>query len=275
MPLRGAVRSGVAQTSAMDLVLTADLGNSRLKLCAWNVAHRTVVARHTAVADDGLGRAVADFARDHGPFRTAALSSVAAREREDEVSRALHGAQSGSFVLAPDCGLAIDVREPARAGRDRLYAARGALELVRGIDDAVLVVDAGTALTVDALDARGDGRFLGGAIAPGPTLLARVLAEHTARLPLVELDHEATALGRDTESAVRSGVVVGFRGAALELALRIADEAGFRAPAVVTTGGASRWLHGIFDRVPFARVVDDPDAVHRGLFASVVAATHR
>ncbi len=269
----------------MDLALTADLGNSRLKLCAWDTARFTVSARATFPSETGVGRAAADFARAHGPFRGAALSSVAAKDLEAEVLDALDAVVAGGCALAPESALAIDVREPERVGRDRLYAARGALEHRRAeggarvSDDAadagLIVVDAGTALTVDAVDARGAGRFLGGAIAPGPALLARALAEHTARLPRVDPAAHAVALGRDTESAVQAGVVVGFRGAALELALRIAAEAGFRAPLLVLTGGASPFLTSTFDRPEFARVVLDLDLVHRGLLADWVSSRTR
>ena len=266
----------------MDIVLTADLGNSRLKMCAWNAPRCEVTARATFASEKGIGRAAAEFVRDHGPFRGAALSSVVAQDLETEVFGALSAALGGACTLAPESGLAIDVREPGRVGRDRIYAARGALEILhveRASNGAtvagLIVVDAGTALTVDAVDARGAGRFLGGAIAPGPTLLARALAQHTAHLPRVDPDSSAVALGRDTESAVQSGVVVGFRGAALELALRIAAEAGFRTPWVVLTGGASKFLESIFDRPEFARVVDDPDLVHRGLLAAWTASNAR
>lgn len=266
----------------MDLALTADLGNSRLKLCVWDVAQSSVLARATFPSETGIGRAAADFARAHGPFRGAALSSVAASNLEAEVLEALNAVVVGGCVFAPECGLELDVREPQRVGRDRLYAARGALEHARGERASVdvsavgtIVVDAGTALTVDAVDARGAGRFLGGAIAPGPALLARSLAEHTARLPRVEPDSLAVALGRDTESAVQSGVVVGFRGAALELALRIAAEAGFRTPLVVLTGGASPFLTSTFDRPEFRRVALDPDLVHRGLLTAWIASSKR
>lgn len=259
----------------MDLALTADLGNSRLKLCAWDLARGVVVARGAFDSDGGAGPAAARFALQHAPFQVSALSSVAARELELEVAEALRAAVGGPLSVAPDCGLALDVREPARVGRDRLYAARGALEhageLLGVASTGIVVLDAGTALTVDAVDTAGRGRFLGGAIAPGPALLARALAQHTARLPLVEPAVGAPALGRDTESAVRAGVVVGCRGAALELAARVAEDAGFRAPVIVLTGGASALLAGLFEAPRFASVLEDPDLVHRGLFASLRA----
>lgn len=256
--------------------LTADLGNSRLKLRVWRRADEPRTARALFGCEirvaDGFAAAARDFARSHDGLRAAALSSVAAPERERELAAALTAALRGPLLCAPDCGLALDVLEPARIGRDRLYAARGALELCA--QDAV-VLDAGTALTVDAVRAARacPGTFLGGAIAPGPTLLARALAEHTARLPHVEPSPGAPALGRDTAAAVRAGVVVGFRGAARELALRVASEAGLRDPVVVVTGGAAGLLlePTLFTDADFGRVLHDPDLVHRGLLAALRA----
>ena len=97
---------------------------------------------------------------------------------------------------------------------DRLFAARAALELG---DEACLVVDAGTALTVDvarpATAGAARGAFLGGAIAPGPTLLAAALARGAAQLPEIDPQPGAAALGLDTRAAIESGIAVGFAGA--------------------------------------------------------------
>jgi type III pantothenate kinase len=247
-------------------ILTADLGNTRLKLRAWDAAGAPRAAAPLGALDVGPGAgeagAALDFARAlPGPL-TVALSSVAAPERETALRAAL--AAAGARLLdAPACGLDVELREPARVGRDRLYAARGALELCGG--DA-LVLDAGTALTVDALRVTaGRGRFLGGAIAPGPALLARALSGHTARLPRIEPRPGAAALGRSTEEALQAGVVAGFRGAARELCLRVAAEAGLERARCVLTGGAAVFL---LEPELFPGALHDPDLVHRGLLAA-------
>ncbi|MBL8862677.1 MAG: type III pantothenate kinase [Planctomycetes bacterium] len=254
----------------MDLALTADLGNSRLKLCVWSlVGDPRVVARASLESAPGAGARAAAFARATSGIGLCALSSVAGAALEHEVRGALSEALQRPVHLAPPAGLVLDVRAPERVGPDRVYAARGALALASGAPGLV-VVDAGTALTVDALDVRGR-RFLGGAIAPGPALLARALAQHTARLPHVEPAVGARALGRDTESALQAGIVVGFRGAARELALSVAAEAGFDAPPVVLTGGARALLitPPLFTRPGFGGVREDEDLVHRGLLAAL------
>lgn len=230
-------------------ILTVDLGNTRCKLCVFEHARdgalRTVDETSFATAqalDVGprLAREVIQFAARQPDLSIAALSCVGPLALEDEVSAALSELLGARFQRNPDSGLAVECSPPAGVGRDRLYAARGAYQLVRS---AAIVVDAGTALTVDAV-ASGDARprFLGGAIAPGPRLLADALARHAARLPLVDPRPGAHALGRDTEGALQAGIVVGFRGAAAELARRVARASGLEGAPVVICGGARAFL---------------------------------
>ena len=251
--------------------VTADLGNSRLKLRAWRLGDGPAVrvgALDLAGGADALTSGAAGWLREHADGASGALSSVAAPELEARMAEALEAA-CGSFLRAPAPGLELRVREPDQVGRDRLFAARGALA---ELGASCLVVDAGTALTVDAVlalpepDDGRSGAFLGGAIAPGPRLQAEALARGAARLPRVEPRPGAAALGRGTAEAILAGVVVGFRGAARELVRRITVEAELPADVpIVLTGGARAVL---LEPEPFVR---DPlvreDLVHLGLLA--------
>ena len=96
---------------------------------------------------------------------------------------------------------------PATLGMDRLAAAVGAWSLKP--DHDLLVVDAGTAVTFDFVSA--DGTYKGGNIAPGISLRLKSLHEHTGALPLVSAQGDAPQFGRDTETAIRSGVINGLR----------------------------------------------------------------
>lgn len=75
----------------------------------------------------------------------------------------------------------------------------------------VLMIDCGTAITINAGDA--EGQFAGGAILPGVTLQLRSLAQGTAALPSVEISAEGDRWGVDTQSAIASGVIYGIAGA--------------------------------------------------------------
>jgi type III pantothenate kinase len=112
-----------------------------------------------------------------------------------------------------DFAMQVEVTHPDRLGIDRLAAAAAAAILKRDQVGAV-VIDAGTATTVDAISA--DGRFLGGAILASPALMLRSLAEHTRQLPRLD-DRDAIqpppSIGSDTEGALRSGAFWGQVGA--------------------------------------------------------------
>jgi type III pantothenate kinase len=246
--------------------LAVDLGNTRLKLALWDRA-RAQAASAVALPSraESLDELASWLARAPRPA-AAALASVGAADLEDDVLRRLRAAVDGPVIAGPDAGLSIELQAPERVGRDRLYAARGARER---LGRSAIVVDAGTALTVDALVVESDGRarFLGGAIAPGPDLWAQALAARGARLPLVVPEPGAPALGRDTEGALRGGIAVGFRGAARELVRRVAREAGLDGAPVVLTGGARGFLLGpAFAEGPLEV---EPDLVVRGLMAAL------
>jgi type III pantothenate kinase len=94
---------------------------------------------------------------------------------------------------------------PATLGTDRIVSVIAARELA-GISP-VLVVDAGTALTFDFANEKGE--YLGGGISPGLAMRFRALNAFTARLPLVTDYRPAELIGDSTENSIRSGVLNG------------------------------------------------------------------
>src|SRR5690606_14960859 len=103
-------------------------------------------------------------------------------------------------------------------GPDRLANATWAARTYPG--RAAVVIDAGTAITFDVVDAR--GAFVGGLIAPGLRLCARALATGTARLPEVALELEPPpVLGGRTREAIEGGLVWGAVGLINEATARI------------------------------------------------------
>ena len=103
--------------------------------------------------------------------------------------------------------VAVLYRTPATLGPDRLAAVVGAVTLQPG--RPLLVVDAGTCVTYELVDAA--GRYVGGNISPGLDMRLSALREHTARLPLVAPMGDIPAMGYDTETAIRAGVVRGIQ----------------------------------------------------------------
>lgn len=96
-------------------------------------------------------------------------------------------------------------KTPETLGKDRLAGIAGASALKP--DSDLLVVDAGTAITFDFIDA--GGVYRGGNISPGLEMRAKSLHSFTHRLPLVELSEPEQFLGVDTSSAILNGVIYG------------------------------------------------------------------
>lgn len=247
-------------------VLTLDLGNSRLKASLFdggNPSGRFVCPTGESHLEVRLVSWIDALPE---PPSVAVMSSVAHPELEQTLRQSLSSFSAMDLMIHPEPGLEMRVRDVETVGLDRLYAARGALEL---LGRRALIVDAGTAMTVDAVESLegGGGAFLGGAIAPGPQLQIEALGGGGARLMGVDLEPGVPALGKDTREALRAGVVVGFEGACLHLVDRVRKEAGLEGACVVLTGGARSFLEPVLSAASFELVVE-PALVHMGLFAA-------
>jgi type III pantothenate kinase len=129
--------------------------------------------------------------------------------------------------------------DPAKTGVDRVLNVAAAYEQ---LGKACVVVDAGTAITVDCCGEKGE--FLGGAIAPGVAMMLDALHARTAGLPRVDFgkgDLPVDGIGSSTEGAIRSGVYHGIRGMVRELAEAYATQIGTW-PEVIATGGDAALL---------------------------------
>ena len=142
-----------------------------------------------------------------------------------------------TLLAAGDVPLRVELPRPDMVGVDRLLDAVAANRLRRP-DRPAVVVDVGSAITVDLVSA--DGAFRGGAILPGLAMSARALHTFTDLLPLVdmsELSAPPPPLGTATVAAMRSGLFWGTVGAIRQLIELLARDAGGQ-PDVFLTGGA-------------------------------------
>jgi len=99
-----------------------------------------------------------------------------------------------------------------------------------------IIVDCGTAITVDAVNSKDE--FLGGAILPGRMLLRKSLNDFTAQLPLVSISQrKPKALGKNTISAILSGTDLAVIGSVKEVIAGIIKEAGFKKCSILAVGG--------------------------------------
>jgi type III pantothenate kinase len=104
---------------------------------------------------------------------------------------------------------------------------------------ALIVLDAGTAVTYEVVDA--DGTYRGGPIGPGPELIRRAIQHGTAQLPRVELIEPQWATGRSTDEAIRSGIMFGFQDSVRAMLARLRTEIDSES-MVIATGGWADWL---------------------------------
>jgi type III pantothenate kinase len=214
----------------MTARLVADVGNTRLK---WGRCLADGLRVAALPADDPAAwdRQLAEWNVGSGTEWAVAGVHPARRER---LVAWLRDAGATVRVVANyrEVPIRVAVDHPERVGIDRLLNAVAAADRVaRGTP--YIVIDAGSAVTVDLVD--GDGTFRGGAIFPGLRLMARSLHSFTAQLPLVEEFADAPVPGRDTAAAIRAGVVHAVCGGIDRLVERLSDRS--PKPEVLFAGG--------------------------------------
>jgi type III pantothenate kinase len=221
---------------AMDFV--ADAGNTRLK---WGRlvqgAIVEVVSLDPAKPDEWEAKRLG-WAPQPGRWCIAGTHPA----RRDTFSRWL--TQRGEIVrpLTDNAELPIvaAVDFPAKVGIDRLLNALAAR--ARHPGQHLIVVDAGTAVTVDTVDAA--GVFQGGSILPGFQLLAKSLHDYTALLPLVDLPANPAELalpGKNTQHAIQTGIYWEAVGGVVWLCEQLATRSG-SVPRILMTGGDAERL---------------------------------
>ena len=256
--------SPIPNAAPLSELVAVDVGNTRIKLGRFAPGSAELGPASTLRLElaSTMGPALRQWLANSPGRRTWVIGKVH-RQGAEQLARAVRELFPEDSVLElshDDLPIAIALAEPKRVGIDRLLAAIAANRL-RAPDRGAIVIDAGTAMTVDCVSR--DGAFLGGAILPGLNLSARALHEYTDQLPLEtisELDAPPAPLGRSTREAIRSGLFWGAVGAARELAARMTPELGPQ-PNLLLTGGA-----GLLMATPLgAEVTYHPDLVLQGI----------
>lgn len=199
--------------------VVVDVGNSRIK---WGRCAADRVAEFTSLPHDAeiAWQSQIDAWRI-APGASWALSGTDPAQRD----RMRDWLTQNDFVAeVVDSHRRLDLRItvdfPERVGLDRLLNAVAA-NGVRNPHLPALVIDAGTAITVDWIDA--GGSFRGGAIMPGLRLMAAALHQHTALLPLIDVFHDVPLPANNTVDAMRAGVLHAVLGGVERLASRMCD----------------------------------------------------
>jgi type III pantothenate kinase len=221
--------------------LLVDVGNTRIK---W---------RMDGGASGALPHASEDLAHDLrgawgalAPPRAVVLASVASETLNELVAAFVAHQWPGVPIIRlrsqrECCGVRVQYAQPEYFGIDRFAALIAAHALFNGVP--VVVVDAGSALTVDALDAT--GLHLGGIIMPGLRMLASSLRRDIAQLgasaELTSCSSEINELQNETQAAIDTGVATMFVSGVFS-ALTMALHAGGEEAKIVLTGGDAAWL---------------------------------
>ncbi|QDU63121.1 Type III pantothenate kinase [Planctomycetes bacterium Pan216] len=221
-----------------------DLGNSRIKAAWLSDDELAPCPGFPLDSADELRSALRSLIEHRRPGRVALASTDPAKA--DRLLAQLHAhGLSASIDLRLgqalfDAGLVKHrLRTPETTGVDRALAVLAATK--RFPNEASLVVDAGTAMTVNAIDA--EQTFLGGAIIPGFGLMSRTLTEGTAALPEIDLESRPDCLGDSTISAMRSGIYYAAVGAVDRLLEELRETRSLGAtPPVLVTGGNAKLL---------------------------------
>ena len=229
------------------MFLVADIGNTRIK---WGLCDNSSMSRSVSLTNDSdAWREQIALWRLEGPQSWVLASVQPARcEQLAEFLR-----RRGDKVRVLQCfqqlPLVLKVDSPSQVGIDRLLNAVAAkTEVMPGTP--VIIVDAGSAVTVDLLD--DEGAFAGGSIFPGRRLMAEALHDHTALLPFVDTESAVPLVPAGTTiSAIAAGIHWAVAGGisalvrAISLTVPCLEE---KIPVFLTGGDASRIQFDLLDR---------------------------
>jgi len=226
--------SSLRNTSSLVVV---NIGNTHTTIALYQKARITARFRcPTGLPSDTVNRILKQWNFDHqvdGAVLCTVVPQLVPGWRcwlSERIEAPLH-------ILGPKSplGVRLEVPNPAQVGPDRLANVAAAMACFGA---PAIVVDAGTATTFSIV-APG-GRFLGGAIAPGPALFASYLAERTARLPKIGLQGELPPIGRTTTAAMRIGLHAGYAGMVRAILVYLQRVPELSRALVLVTGGAGR-----------------------------------
>ena len=227
--------------------LLMDVGNSRIK---WGVLDDGAIRRTGHISRERISEQGLTALTSHLPRRvdTVFVSNVAGTSFATRLSGVvgMHCDVDVHFARSERraCGVENSYRQPHRLGVDRWVAMIGAFA---EFGATCLVVDAGTAVTLDAIDS--SGRHLGGQIIPGVGLMAASLAKETSDIPVVQRKAAGQGSGMGifastTAAAVGQGALNAVAGA-IERATRVMGDEGEEPVVILTGGDASRILKSL------------------------------
>lgn len=247
------------------MLITIDIGNTHVDLGLFSdgvLMARDRMPTHPKTGTPDHATQLIRFVETHAEYRSINQVLVASvvRDLDTALIASCHQYElpAQSVDSRWELGLQIRYDNPQHVGIDRLLAASAALAEAPA-DTALIIADAGTAITVDLVDA--GGTFLGGTIAPGLQTMLKSLHSGTSLLPEVELGDYAPLPARNTADGIRSGVLHGGAAMIDGLCERLGENVTGPTQSILTGGDAQRLY-------PFTRSIQSCDStlVLRGLY---------
>jgi type III pantothenate kinase len=246
-------------------LIAVDIGNSRTKFGIFDGQE----AVFPAAFDD-----LADILRSKkGPVHWAvARTGSEAEQHKIETFIQRHRPQDTFKKLTnDDVPLKCNADKPERVGIDRLLAALAAVKHVNGgLYRCILIVDAGSAATIDSVSA---GILEGGAILPGLRTAAKSLLTVSPKLPLVETFDNAVYPGKNTATAIRTGLVLQIAGAVCQCYESVSSKRSGSIPLFLTGGDADALYRAVAEALPETEIIVEPNLVLLGIADSCTTAT--
>lgn len=179
--------------------LIIDIGNTTVKIALFKGKQ----LQNIAIFDECTLQNILGFVNNKEISGTI-ISSV--KDINTDIKKLIHHFDALFFDFNTLLPISIDYKTPKTLGKDRIAAVVGALVLFPRQD--VLVIDAGTCLTVDFITK--EKVYKGGRISPGIVMRYKALHQFTEQLPLCSFSPESVLIGYDTESSIISGVQQGI-----------------------------------------------------------------
>jgi type III pantothenate kinase len=205
--------------------VAVDVGNTAVKLAVRHqdtIVHRAIPIDSDCWATEAIGWASEQLGCRQIRWIVSSVHRSAAEKLIDSINDRPGRSDFVQIIRHQDVPMPVRVDQPASLGIDRLLSAFAAVNLptTDPVPDGLVVIDAGSAITVDWVDA--EGCFRGGAILPGLRLQAKSLATGTDALPEIDwtADQKAILPGTNTRDAIYGGILLGTCGAIDALAAR-------------------------------------------------------
>jgi type III pantothenate kinase len=232
------------------MILAIDVGNTQTVMGLFEAgqldAHWRVHTNAALTSDEirvKISGLLGAEGRDWGDVERVVISSVVPQltHTYEEIAEQTTG--RSPMVVGPGLktGMPISYDNPREVGADRIVNGIAAYEKLGG---PVIVIDFGTATTLDVIDE--NGAYLGGAIAPGIETSAEALFSKAARLSKVDLEPPDSVIGTNTQASLQSGLMLGEAAMIDGLVARIREELDADA-AVIATGGLAHTMAPLCD----------------------------